>query len=232
LPRAIGYLAGSDIMESASQSMMSESRSTKRDFDSINKEIKNNEKALKDFIDLDKKFSTLAQIQKDILNIKQFEENIVLLNVYLKKINAVKEDIRKINTNINTLEDRIELNTEVALIKAKISDYKKIKEYSQKYSSTKFNIDNIKSTLSKASLFFESYKPSELKKLKLHLSNYSQIEIIKNSSSKLLDNISNIKSSMQDIDDQNVMLEIKIAEMKKQLLEANYICKECGQKLK
>ena len=231
LPRAIGYLAGSDIMESASQSMISESRSMKRDLDSVLKEIKNNEKELKNFLDLDKKFTILKQIHQKLANIKKMEEQMLSLKIYSEKTQTGRNNIKKINADIDSLEERIELKNEVILIKNNIADYKKIKEYFVKYKNTKQNIDNIESRFKKSAIFFESYKPSDLKALKLHLSNYTQLLAIKNNSSKLIDNISTIKSAIEIIDEHNIVLTKNIDSMKKQLLEANYICRECGQKL-
>jgi len=232
LPRAIGYLAGSDIMESAAQSMMSESRSVKRDGDLVLKEIKKTEKELKEFSDLNKKFNILNIIQKEANTVKEKESKLSLLTDLYTKTKEIKKNIKKINDNIYTLDDKIELNNEILIIKEKISKLTVIKKYSISIKDRQLSIQNINQRLEKSSLFFKNYKQHNLKNLKNTISNYNEIAKIKKESDKLIENIKNINQRMNkiDIEDHRIKEELKI--MRQHLLDANYICKECGQKLK
>ena len=55
---------------------------------------------------------------------------------------------------------------------------------------------------------------------------------MKQSYNKLSNDIDNINNNITNIEEKESKLKNELIIMKQQLLDANFICKECGQKLK
>ena len=232
LPRAIGYLAGSDIMESAGSSMLSESRAIKRDQDGITKEIKQNDKELKNFSDLNEKFQLLKIVNDKLDQIKLKESLESKLNDYSAKFDSINLNIKRINDNIAILDNKIVFNNEISNIKADIHKYKSLKELLDIVNEKQNNIASVNLKLNKSFLFFKTYKQQDLKNLKNNILTYTQLLTMKQSYNKLSNDIDNINNNITNIEEKESKLKKEFIIMKQQLLDANFICKECGQKLK
>jgi DNA repair protein SbcC/Rad50 len=231
LPRAIGYLAGSDVMESASKSMMQESRQVKRDIDKIQSEIKKTENELKKYSQLDEKLLCLEKckkmqsgIQGLIANQEYIQELDTRRKNTVNKINELKVCIYKLN-------DLLKYASEINMAKEKYAIRAEMLSMVDSSSNIHTVIDNVQAKIGKLNAFFKSYQKRNLKDLKNKLELTKKFEQIYSEYVSRTKSIQTIQEHLKNINNEAKEGAKIIKQYKKELLEANYICKTCGQKL-
>ena len=148
------------------------------------------------------------------------------------KFDSINLNIKRINDNIAILDNKIVFNNEISNIKADIHKYKSLKELLDIVNEKQNNIASVNLKLNKSFLFFKTYKQQDLKNLKNNILTYTQLLTMKQSYNKLSNDIDNINNNITNIEEKESKLKNELIIMKQQLLDANFICKECGQKLK
>lgn len=231
LPRAIGYLAGSDIMEAVCKNMMSDSRQIKRDMDKNRKDIKGTESDLKKFVHLDSDIKKINKCQEDNRN----------LTAMVKKLNSVKScqdnygiimsDLVADESHLHGLNNVIQLQDIVDECKVSMDMFKKIEGMQLQYNTFADNIDDLKGKTDKIQQFFKNYKKSCLNKLKLHLSAIQEINVIQKEYDKYACDVTNIQDRVNDIAQEVEKNTALAKKLRAELKSSGYICKTCGQKL-
>lgn len=229
LPRAIGYLAGSDIMESAVGMMQSDLKTLKKD--------------------LEKLLTKKSQVEKDQLQYSDLDDQLIKFN-QLKNKNNDLQDCSNILIGMNSLID-VYKNTKLLIDDGKnkldaidgiLKNKHKIQElrewydkltsandfYNNYYSTlsnyecAKKQIDVINKNNSKISL-------SEIQKIKHHIESLQKIEdyILRYDSS--VGAISEIKEQIILIDEFVKNKSERVKQIRQKLTDNNYICSKCGQ---
>ena len=231
LPRAIGFLAGSDVMEFAYKEMMQDSRQIKRDADKNQTEIKKIELELKKFTNLDNKLLLLEECKgikeklDSLTNIKNDIENTKI------KRDLTHESIQLICQRLKDLKQLSNLTEDIDIIKSICSDYNTINTMLNSTNSTKTNINRIKEKASLFSEFFKSYKKTSLNDLKKTLPLIKDIQGISDTHYKHMESVNYIKNRLYDIESETLVAKKEVKVLKKKLLESDFICKTCGQKI-
>lgn len=232
LPRAIGYLAGSDVMESATKNIIQDSKLLKKDLVRIEAEKTIVQKKVKSYGKLDYKIDLINKsnlIKNQILEIQSklgdaeailsthpvLEQNIFTINYDLEKIPDFTDDIKIISRLKELLplhRDRTELYDKFKLLYAKQ--------------------DNFQARLDKLNLFFSQFKKKSLTSLKNKLQENKEYQALIDSFNKLTTNKENIDSKLDDIEKKTKELSLLIKENRKTLQDAGFTCNVCGQKIK
>lgn len=229
LPRAIGYLAGSDIMESAVGMMQSDLKTLKKD--------------------LEKLLTKKSQVEKDQLQYSDLDDQLIRFN-QLKNKNNDLQDCSNILIGMNSLID-VYKNTKLLIDDGKnkldaidgiLKNKHKIQELRERYDKltsandfynnyystlsnyecAKKQIDVINKNNSKISL-------SEIQKIKHHIESLQKIEdyILRYDSS--VGAISEIKEQIILIDEFVKNKSERVKQIRQKLTDNNYICSKCGQ---
>jgi exonuclease SbcC len=231
LPRAIGYLAGSDVMESAIKSMMQESRQIKRDVDKLNGESKKTEIELRKFTKLDSKLLLLE-------NCKEIKSQLVTLINQKESITNQKTAYHNSRESIDDIQQQLNKLDKIALLGDTIEGIKDKYTYCQniatligQYKSCTDNMGVIQDKMSKFNSFFKSYKKQNLKELKGRLELLSSVGPLNSQYKKLTGNIQELSNTLEALDQETTAQTKQVKIWRKQLLGADYICKTCGQKI-
>lgn len=231
LPRAIGYLAGSDLMESAAKSMQQEFRQIKRDGDKLFKELKKTESEIKTYNNLDKRIASLDSIKSLKSILVQNENQLELMQSVSAQKMYLQNNINLTQFAIQNLNAKIALKDKAAQLRNDIDSLYAIQSMIAIRKEKQYDISALTMRIGHRNKFFKTYGKQNLTNLKQDLAKLKIISDFKTNADRLDMNIKSINEQLINIEQQEQTWTQLVAAHKEILLEQDYICKTCGQKL-
>lgn len=232
LPRAIGYLAGSDVMELAGKNMQQESRQIRRDTDKLKKEIDKLSKELKQYDNLEEQILLIDQCKLLKQNLKSKIDFKNLIENLYTSYEIKNKNIISAKAKLSEFKNTEALIDNISNIKQLIRSYQDFNKFLSKYEQLNQNISEVQSGISNLeNLHISELTLSNLTTLKSNIQNTQSMSVLLSKYNAHKDTVLSTDAQIKLLDKNSNTNAKKADKLKKTLLEAGYICNACGQKI-